>query len=184
MLAYALRRAAWAVLLCLILSLFTFLIFYVVPRGENTQRTRGRLADIQRTQQFTGPVFVQYGQWVSGVAHGSLGRSYVSRRPVSDIIRDTLEERWPSSRPFRSGRPPGTGRRRGAGPCAGGEQHRAVLDEQPTHITDGMAKEGILNQPARFICSGAAAILPVCAGLGRCLWTSASKRLSRLSIPR
>jgi peptide/nickel transport system permease protein len=89
-LAYALRRAAWAVMLCLILSLFTFMIFYVVPRGQDTQRTRGRLADIQRTQQFSGPVFVQYGQWVSGVARGSLGHSYVSRRPVRDIIRNAL----------------------------------------------------------------------------------------------
>jgi peptide/nickel transport system permease protein len=89
-LAFALRRAAWALLLCLILSLFTFVIFYVVPRGLQTQQTRGRLADIQRTQQFSGPVFVQYERWVSAVAHGSLGRSYVSRRPVRDIIRDAL----------------------------------------------------------------------------------------------
>jgi peptide/nickel transport system permease protein len=89
-LAFALRRAAWALLLCLILSLFTFVIFYVVPRGQQTQQTRGRLADIQRTQQFSGPVFVQYARWVSAVAHGSLGRSYVSRRPVRDIIRDAL----------------------------------------------------------------------------------------------
>jgi peptide/nickel transport system permease protein len=89
-LAFALRRAAWALLLCLILSLFTFVIFYVVPRGLQTQQTRGRLADIQRTQQFSGPVFVQYARWVSAVAHGSLGRSYVSRRPVRDIIRDAL----------------------------------------------------------------------------------------------
>jgi peptide/nickel transport system permease protein len=90
LLAFALRRAAWALMLCLILSLFTFVIFYVVPRGQQTQRTRGRLADIQRTQQFSGPVFVQYAQWVSAVEHGSLGRSYVSRRPVRDIIRDAL----------------------------------------------------------------------------------------------
>jgi peptide/nickel transport system permease protein len=89
-LAFALRRAAWALMLCLILSLFTFVIFYVVPRGQQTQRTRGRLADIQRTQQFSGPVFVQYAKWVSAVAHGSLGRSYVSRRPVRDIIRNAL----------------------------------------------------------------------------------------------
>jgi peptide/nickel transport system permease protein len=89
-LAYVLRRAAWAVMLCLILSLFTFTIFYVVPRGQTTQQTRGRLADIQRTQQFSGPVVVQYGQWVSQVARGSLGRSYVTRRPVRDIIRNAL----------------------------------------------------------------------------------------------
>jgi ABC-type dipeptide/oligopeptide/nickel transport system permease component len=62
-LAFALRRAAWALLLCLILSLFTFVIFYVVPRGQQTQQTRGRLADIQRTQQFSGPVFVHYARW-------------------------------------------------------------------------------------------------------------------------
>lgn len=90
MLVYGLRRAAWALLLCLILSLFTFMVFYVVPRGQNTQRTRGRLADIQRADQFSGPIFVQYARWVNGVAHGSLGRSYVSRRPVSTIVRDAL----------------------------------------------------------------------------------------------
>jgi peptide/nickel transport system permease protein len=82
-------RAAWAVLLCLICSLFTFVIFYVVPRQGNTQFTRGRL-DTTRTQQFSGPVVVQYWQWISGVAHGSLGHSYVSRRPVAKIVRDAL----------------------------------------------------------------------------------------------
>ena len=75
--------------LCLICSLFTFVIFYVVPRQGNTQLTRGRL-DTTRTQQFSGPVVVQYWQWVSGVAHGSLGHSYVSRRPVAKIVRDAL----------------------------------------------------------------------------------------------
>ena len=29
---YVIRRAAWAVLLYLIVSLFTFVVFYVVPR--------------------------------------------------------------------------------------------------------------------------------------------------------
>jgi peptide/nickel transport system permease protein len=86
---YVIRRAAWAVLLCLIVSLFTFVVFYVVPRNQNTQRTRGTF-DLQRAQQFSGPVFVQYAEWVSGVAHGSLGHSYVSRRPVSKIVRDAL----------------------------------------------------------------------------------------------
>jgi peptide/nickel transport system permease protein len=84
------KRAAWAVALCLIVSLFTFVIFYVVPRGQSTQRTRGTLQDVQRAQQFSGPVFEQYAQWVSGVAHGSLGHSYVSREPVSEIVKRAL----------------------------------------------------------------------------------------------
>jgi peptide/nickel transport system permease protein len=86
---FVVRRAAWAVLLCLIMSLITFLIFYVVPRRANTQNTRGRL-DIVRTQQFSGPIFVQYGQWVKGVVHGSLGHSYVNGRPVKEIVADAL----------------------------------------------------------------------------------------------
>ena len=65
------------------------MIFYVVPRQGNTQLTRGRL-DTTRTQQFSGPVFHQYWQWVSGVARGQLGHSYVSRRPVAQIVRDAL----------------------------------------------------------------------------------------------
>ncbi|HZO62294.1 MAG TPA: ABC transporter permease [Gaiellaceae bacterium] len=90
MAVYAARRAAWAVMLCLVVSLFTFVIFYVVPRGQSTQRTRGTLTDVQRAQQFSGPVAVQYAKWLNGVVHGSLGHSYVSRRPVSTIVREAL----------------------------------------------------------------------------------------------
>jgi peptide/nickel transport system permease protein len=85
MLTYTVRRFGWTVMLCLLLSLITFVIFYVVPRETRVQQLRGRF-DVQRAQQFSGPVVVQYAQWVGGAAHGSLGRSYVSRRPVSEIL--------------------------------------------------------------------------------------------------
>jgi peptide/nickel transport system permease protein len=84
---YTLSRLGWAVMLCLIISLFTFVLFYVVPRQQQIQRQSGRF-DLQRTQQFSGPVVVQYGRWVKGVATGSMGRSYVNRRAVSDILLD------------------------------------------------------------------------------------------------
>ena len=87
MFGYTLGRLGWAVTLCLIISLFTFVLFYVVPREQQVQRLQGRF-DVQRAQQFSGPVIVQYGRWVSGVARGSMGRSYVSRRPVSEILLD------------------------------------------------------------------------------------------------
>ena len=88
MLAFTVRRFSWAVMLCLILSLLTFVLFYVVPRQQRVQRLRGTFVDVQRAQQFSGPVVVQYGQWVSGVVKGSMGRSYVTRRPVSQILLD------------------------------------------------------------------------------------------------
>jgi peptide/nickel transport system permease protein len=87
-LGYTLRRAGWAAVLCLILSLLTFVLFYVVPRQHRIQRLRGTFVDVQRAQQFKGPVVVQYGQWVGGVLHGSMGRSYVSKEPVSQILAD------------------------------------------------------------------------------------------------
>jgi peptide/nickel transport system permease protein len=87
-LAFTIRRLGWSVMLCLVLSLITFVIFYVVPRQQRVQRLQGRFVDIQRAQQFSGPVVYQYGRWVSGVARGSLGRSYVSRQAVSSILLD------------------------------------------------------------------------------------------------
>jgi ABC-type dipeptide/oligopeptide/nickel transport system permease component len=56
-------------MLCLVLSLITFVIFYVVPRQQRVQRLQGRFVDIQRAQQFSG-------------------RSYVSRQAVSQILLD------------------------------------------------------------------------------------------------
>jgi peptide/nickel transport system permease protein len=88
MLAYTIRRLGWVVVLCLVMSLITFVIFYVVSRQGQVQGLRGRFADVQRAQQFSGPIVVQYAHWVGGVAHGSFGHSYVSRRPVSDILLD------------------------------------------------------------------------------------------------
>jgi peptide/nickel transport system permease protein len=87
-LAFVVRRLGWAVMLCLVLSLVTFTIFYVVPRQQRIQRLQGTFVDVQRAQQFSGPVVVQYGRWVSGVARGSLGHSYVSGQPVSRILLD------------------------------------------------------------------------------------------------
>jgi peptide/nickel transport system permease protein len=86
-LVFALRRLGWAVMLCLIISLFAFVLFYVVPREARVQRLQGRF-DVQRSEQFSGPVVVQYGKWVKGVVTGSMGRSYVTRRPVSTILLD------------------------------------------------------------------------------------------------
>ena len=86
MFLYTIRRLGWAALLCLVLSLLTFVMFYVVPREGRVQRLRGTFTDVQRAQQFSGPVVVQYGRWVSRVARGSMGRSYVNRQPVSDIL--------------------------------------------------------------------------------------------------
>lgn len=79
------RRLAWAVVLCLALSLVTFVLFYVIP--QNSVRLRGSgVTDIEKWSKLHGSVVTQYGQWVWRMAHGSLDRSFYSRRPVTELI--------------------------------------------------------------------------------------------------
>jgi len=88
-LGYAVRRLLWAVVLCLALSLVTFIIFYVIPH-QRVQVRGGGFAELGRASQLTGPLFQQYGQFLWNVAHGSLGRSFFSRREVNDILLDAV----------------------------------------------------------------------------------------------
>jgi peptide/nickel transport system permease protein len=82
-----LRRLAWAAVLAVSLSFVTFILFYVIP--QNSVRLRGSgVTDLEKWTEVEGSVVSQYGQWVSHLAHGSLGRSFFSRREVVDIIGD------------------------------------------------------------------------------------------------
>lgn len=74
-------------MLCLVLSLVTFVIFYVIPTNR-VQVRGGGFADINAATQVSGPIFQQYAQFVWHIAQGSLGDSYFSRRSVNEIILD------------------------------------------------------------------------------------------------
>jgi peptide/nickel transport system permease protein len=86
-LAFAVRRLCWAVALCLTLSLVTFIVFYVIPTQE-VQVRGGGFTDLRKASQLNGAITHQYAQWVWHVGHGSLGRSFSSRRTVDSIIGD------------------------------------------------------------------------------------------------
>jgi peptide/nickel transport system permease protein len=84
-LAYVVRRMAWGVVLCLALTLVTFVLFYVIP--QNSVRLRGSGAtDIEKWSKLHGSVITQYGEWLWRIAHGSLDRSFYSRQPVTTIL--------------------------------------------------------------------------------------------------
>ena len=85
MAGYVVRRLVWAIVLCLALTLVIFVLFYVIP--QNSVRLRGTgVTDIEKWSKLHGSFFTQYGQWVWRVAHGSLDRSFYSRRPVTELI--------------------------------------------------------------------------------------------------
>jgi peptide/nickel transport system permease protein len=86
---YLVRRVLWAVVLFLVLSAFTFVIYFVIPgTGQRAVTFRqGTQLQIRDQITLTGPVTHQYLQFVQRVAtHGSLGRSYFNRQPVNHLV--------------------------------------------------------------------------------------------------
>jgi peptide/nickel transport system permease protein len=89
-LRYVLARLAWAVVLFWAITVFTFVLFFVLPQpqvdlpgraGQDEVNTRDAL-------RLSGPIYHQYAQFVYRfVRYGELGRSYQNRRQVNEIIR-------------------------------------------------------------------------------------------------
>jgi peptide/nickel transport system permease protein len=87
MAGYLVRRVLWACVLFVVLTAFTFVVYFVVPgnhvqvRGRTRQGTQQQARDQLR---LTGAVTTQYLQLLGRVAtHGSLGRSYYNRQSVN-----------------------------------------------------------------------------------------------------
>jgi ABC-type dipeptide/oligopeptide/nickel transport system permease component len=78
--------------------LVTFLLLYVAP-GDPVQAMVGERADpetlarLRAELRLDDPLPKQFGHYVSGVLHGDLGTSYITRRP---ILRDLLQ-RFPAT---------------------------------------------------------------------------------------
>jgi peptide/nickel transport system permease protein len=90
MLRFVIARLAWGVVLFFAITIFTFVVFFLLPQPHVNQRGRGETIgelDIRNSLRLHGPVYQQYAQFVYRfVRHGSLGRSYFNRQTVSSII--------------------------------------------------------------------------------------------------
>jgi peptide/nickel transport system permease protein len=89
---YLVKRVAWAGLLFLVMSFVTYVIFFVIPT-EPTRVGRGRAAetiDLRTAIPLEGSLLHEYGQFVGRVLTGDLGKSYVTRREVSDILEHAI----------------------------------------------------------------------------------------------
>jgi peptide/nickel transport system permease protein len=90
-LAYVVRRLLWALVLLFALTLVTYVLFFVLPtdparfrRGLATEST-----DIRQAFNLQGSIVTEYGQFVwNAFVHGSLGRSFASRRDVTSMLVD------------------------------------------------------------------------------------------------
>jgi peptide/nickel transport system permease protein len=95
MLAYLLRRIVFGVAVLLGTTIITFTIAYVIP-ADPAVAMAGAKADPQtlatiRTQLgLDQPLYVQYGRYLDHALHGDLGRSYIRRENVTQLIVERL----------------------------------------------------------------------------------------------
>ena len=93
---YIVRRLLWVVLVLLVITALTFLIFFVMPPTDpattfgGKQPTPELIAEIKRQFGLDKPVYAQYGLWLKHLVLGDeygwpgLGFSYSTRSPVRD----------------------------------------------------------------------------------------------------
>jgi peptide/nickel transport system permease protein len=101
---YLIRRLLWAGVLFIAVTIVSYIIFFLVP-AEPARLIAGPQAppdQVERVRKQMGlddPVYQQYGRFLGGLmpfsfAGGphfkppSLGRSYATRQPVTEIIKD------------------------------------------------------------------------------------------------
>jgi peptide/nickel transport system permease protein len=87
-LVYLGRRAVAAAIVFLAVTITTFIVFFVIPTSAGVGvRRRQSESTIANEADLHGPVFAQYGQFLSRiVSHGYLGRSSYTRQDVRAMI--------------------------------------------------------------------------------------------------
>jgi peptide/nickel transport system permease protein len=91
MAAYLARRLVGSVLILLGVTFITFLLLYVLP-ADPVRQIAGRSAtaetveSIRRQLGLDQPFWVQYGRYLWNLLHLDLGRSYLQRSEVSELI--------------------------------------------------------------------------------------------------
>ena len=88
---YLARRLGQSVLILLGVSLITFALLYLLP-ADSARQIAGRTASAQQVANIRAqlgldqPFAVQYLRYLGNLVQGDLGRSYLQRSQVSDLI--------------------------------------------------------------------------------------------------
>ncbi len=96
--AYIIRRLLWVVVIVIVITLFAFLVFYVLPPGDpavtfaGRQPTPATLAAIRKQLGLDRSIFIQYGRFVRNLFLGDeygwpgFGFSFSTRTPIRSVI--------------------------------------------------------------------------------------------------
>ena len=94
---YIIRRLLWVIVLLIVVSAVTFLVFYVLPSADPAVLRAGRspnpalIASIRHNLGLDKPIYVQYWRYMKGVVlHFNFGYSYQFSQPVRTMIFQRL----------------------------------------------------------------------------------------------
>ena len=95
MASYLLRRLVQSVLILLGVSFITFILLFVLP-ADPVRQIAGRAATAATVENIRAqlgldqPFIVQYGRYLWNLLHGDLGRSYLQKTDVAELIWSRL----------------------------------------------------------------------------------------------
>jgi peptide/nickel transport system permease protein len=94
---YIIRRLLWVIVLLIVVSAVTFIIFYELPSADPAVLRAGRspnpalIASIRHNLGLDKPLYVQYWRYMKGVVlHFNFGYSYQFSQPVRTMIFQRL----------------------------------------------------------------------------------------------
>ena len=94
---YIIRRLLWVIVLLIVVSAVTFLVFYVLPSADPAVLRAGRspnpalIASIRHNLGLDKPIYVQYWRYMKNVVlHFNFGYSYQFSQPVRTMIFERL----------------------------------------------------------------------------------------------
>jgi peptide/nickel transport system permease protein len=89
---FVIKRLLWAALLMVLISAVTFILFFVVATPVRERAAGTGATSIAAQYEVEGkPIIIEYAQFLwAVVGHGELGRSFVDRRPVAEILGDAV----------------------------------------------------------------------------------------------
>jgi peptide/nickel transport system permease protein len=99
---YIVRRLLWAVVIVLIITVLTFVVFFVMPSTDPAVQFAGRnptpelIAEVRHQFGLDKPIWQQYGLFLKTIFTGDeygwpgLGFSFVTRSSVRDLLLDRL----------------------------------------------------------------------------------------------
>jgi peptide/nickel transport system permease protein len=89
-LAFIVRRALWAVVLVVAITMVTYDLFFLVPTqpGVAGARRAQNTTNVRESLDISGPVYKEYGIFLWRLGHGSFGKSWATDRNVNQVIAE------------------------------------------------------------------------------------------------